>query len=493
MSIARRVTPATYVAYGLTDMLGSGAMAVIGAWVLFFYTSFCGLSAFQAASIFAIARLVDAIGSTTIGHFSDALGQLWLGRTFGRRRAFLLFSLPLLPSFALMWVGGQHYLYYLVTYVFFEVVYAAVLIPYETLAAEMSDDYRTRARFAGARILIGQFAFLVASTLPRFIIGDKARASAEAFLMLGEIFSLIFVASVFATWLMCWERAPDPARLPPPRFTLAQLLRNVALTLRVRAFRLHLGMYLGGYTAIDVFNAVFTYFVVFVLSGNVQTAATLLGVMAFAQFVSVAGFIWIAVRFDPAPAYRLAAAGYVVGIALIALLITPGFPQPMLWAWPAAFVAGLGRGGLVYIPWNTYNYIADVDEAISAERREGVFAGVMTMFRKAVQALATLAAGAILDWSGFLANSPRQPASANFAIIAVLLLGPLVALGFGVAVSRRFTLNQRTHKLLMDEIARFRRGDLRVPAAEAAAMLTDLTGAPLDRLWGGRLHMEPMR
>ncbi|MBL7372772.1 MFS transporter, partial [Escherichia coli] len=97
----------------------------------------------------------------------DTIGNSRLARRFGRRRMFLLFSLPLMPSFALMWVSGQSYLYYLATYVFFEVVYAAVLIPYETLAAEMSDDYRTRARFAGARILTGQAAVFLASMLPR--------------------------------------------------------------------------------------------------------------------------------------------------------------------------------------------------------------------------------------------------------------------------------------------------------------------------------------
>ena len=38
-------------------------------------------------------------------------------------------------------------------------------------------------------------------------------------------------------------------------------------------------------------------------------------------------------------------------------------------------VAGLGRGGINYVPWNTYTYIADVDEVITGQRREGIFAG----------------------------------------------------------------------------------------------------------------------
>jgi Na+/melibiose symporter-like transporter len=39
-------------------------------------------------------------------------------------------------------------------------------------------------------------------------------------------------------------------------------------------------------------------------------------------------------------------------------------------------IAGLGRGGINYVPWNTYTYIADVDEVITGQRREGIFAAL---------------------------------------------------------------------------------------------------------------------
>ena len=71
----RQLKPVNYVAYGLNDILGAGSMAVISGWILFFYTTFCGLSAVQAASIFAIARILDAVASPLIGHISDGLGS----------------------------------------------------------------------------------------------------------------------------------------------------------------------------------------------------------------------------------------------------------------------------------------------------------------------------------------------------------------------------------------------------------------------------------
>ena len=56
----RTVRPIHYIAYGVTDILGAGSMAVVAGWILFFYSTFCGLSAVEATGIFAISRLLDA-------------------------------------------------------------------------------------------------------------------------------------------------------------------------------------------------------------------------------------------------------------------------------------------------------------------------------------------------------------------------------------------------------------------------------------------------
>ena len=51
MPATRQVKFGHYLAYGSNDFLGAGAMSIIGFWILFFYTTFCGLSAAQAATI----------------------------------------------------------------------------------------------------------------------------------------------------------------------------------------------------------------------------------------------------------------------------------------------------------------------------------------------------------------------------------------------------------------------------------------------------------
>lgn len=67
----RKITIPVSIGYGLTDIMGGGAFTVIGAWLLFYYTTFVGLSPLEAASIVAIARIVDAIISLFMGTFTD--------------------------------------------------------------------------------------------------------------------------------------------------------------------------------------------------------------------------------------------------------------------------------------------------------------------------------------------------------------------------------------------------------------------------------------
>ena len=69
----RRVGYGVALGYGITDLFGGGAFAIIGTWLLFFYTTYCGLSVVEAGSIFAIARVIDAVLSPIMGNDSNLL------------------------------------------------------------------------------------------------------------------------------------------------------------------------------------------------------------------------------------------------------------------------------------------------------------------------------------------------------------------------------------------------------------------------------------
>jgi len=487
---ARQVRLGNYIAYGSNDFLGAGAMSIIGLWVTFFYTTYCGLTVAQAGLIVVAARLLDAFFSPLIGYISDHFHHTWLGKKFGRRRFFILISIPLLPSFALMWVEGQTFWYYLVTYVFFELVYAMEIIPYETLAAEMSPNYATKAKFAGARIICGQIANIAALWLPALIVERLGgKDSPTTFLYLGATFAVFFVLVAIAVYLFTWERPREEipgADKPPeksPFSNLTQLFDDLKATLRIRAFRLHLGMYLGGYVSQDILNVVLPYFIAFALAGTVTTTSNISAAMAIAQLFSVFVAIWACLRFHPAPSYRVALLLFAAGVVGLLSLYASGVTA-IYWYCAVVVIAGLGRGALNYIPWSVYNYMPDVDEIVTGRRREGAFAGVMTFIRKVMQSAAILVATQILNLAGLIPKTMDQPSSVVTTVVVILAFGPLAIMLFGFVVSLRFKLNRDTHDVLMDEIERFRRNDSSQPTPEARAVVEDLTGWKYEELWG---------
>ena len=86
-------------------------------------------------------------------------------------------------------------------------------------------------------------------------------------------------------------------------------------------------------------------------------------------------------------------------------------------------VFGLGTGGVYYIPWTSYTFMADVDEVVTNRRREGIYAGAMTMAGKLIRASIVSILGFTLAAFGFKEGASVQPESACNAIIGVMLFG----------------------------------------------------------------------
>lgn len=520
----RKPTWVNYWGWGSGDMLGAGAQAVITGWLFYFFTTFCGLTAVEAGLILGLPRLLEAITCPLIGYISDNLRHTWIGRKVGRRKVFLLITIPLLPSFALIFVTGQTFTYYLLTFVFFELLYTMFLIPWETLAAEMTKDYKEKAKFAGARMLVAQTSAILASYLPTLIINNfGGQDSPTTFLIMAAIFGGIFSLVVTLVVVFSWERPYTEAEklIRPPPFSLKRaalipvtMFRDLFSTLKIRAFRQHLSIYLGGYIAQDIFNTAFPIFVATVLLGGTLIISQLMTAMYVAQLISVMIAINIVIRTGPVLAYRIAISFFSVALLLylIFYFVRPtdfgeglaaldgnvlsalnpmgaGFsPMLVFWLFAPIILAGLGRGTLNFVPWSVYNYLPDVDEAVTGLRREGIFAGVMTLVRKVAQSGAIIATGWIIGAGGYVSATDgaiveQTPAAIN-TIVWLLIAGPIAVMLFGLVVSWKFRLNAHTHAVLMAEIDRFHAGE-RTPSSPAAkAVVEDLTGWRYEQLWG---------
>ena len=486
----RKITIPVSIGYGLTDIMGGGAFTVIGAWLLFYYTTFVGLSPLEAASIVAIARIVDAIISLFMGSFTDHFYKNPLGKKFGRRRFFLLIGSPLMLVYALLWLNGMNYWFYLSVYLAFEIIAAMVLIPWETLPSEMTKDFNSRTKLSTGRMFLSATGTFLATFIPGLLIGYLGEKSAEAYLINGIVFAVAFMVCVLISWKVTWERELTPEMLAElesdraaSRVNVLGLIKEYLSTLKVRAFRKHLAIYLLSFTAKDIYNTVFVFFCVYCLQVSSAFAGSLLSMSIIGLPVTlVAGFAII--KFGPSKLYVFAYS--LMMLCLGGILLVYLFPTAHK-ALLLVILAGLyqvGRCVLEFTPWNVFPFIPDIDEMITRQRREGLFAAVMTFSRKTTVAIATFVVGFILQEGGFVKGSQIQPPEAVHTIAMTLFIGTAGLLILALWQALTFHLNKQTHKIFVDEVERLKNNGSRAAVTpETRRIVEDLTGVRYEKLW----------
>lgn len=477
-SVKREVKARNMAAYGCGDLFAGITGTTLGIWAFYFYTTVVGLSPIEAGSILAIARVWDAITDPSMGYITDNTRS-----RFGRRRVYFLIGIPFVSCFGLLWIDGFNYTYYLVTYLAFNTVFTMVQVPYETLAAEMTNDFKVRSKMTGVRMIFAQFGALIASWLPAYIL-QQFESESTAFMYTGGILALLCMLPWFFVYKGTWEHDVLPERSSQPFLKeMSKLFSEMLSTFRLRIFRVHLCMYVGAFVALDVFNASFVHCLTFVLEYDKGTTGAIVTVLSAMQFIGTPVYAYLCMRNGNSSTYRIAVTIAMSGVIL--WTITSSFAMPVAMAFISAFVLGASRGGIYLVPWNIYNFIPDVDEALTRERREGIYAGVMTLTRKITQAFSIMLVGVILDYSGFESGASVQSESALIGLKVALLAGTALFLCFGFVSSFRFGLDKEAHCMLVNEVDRLKAGGkMEDVPSDTKKVVESLTGWPYEQTWG---------
>ncbi|MGL5242370.1 MAG: MFS transporter [Kluyvera ascorbata] len=479
------------LAYGGGNLLGSGALAISGAWLLYFYTTFCGLTLIEAAFIFSVASVIDAISNPLMGYLTDNFGKTRLGKRFGRRRFFLLIGIPLMMFYPLLWVEGLGFWYYLGTYVMFEIIYTSVMVPYETLATEMTDDFALRSKLTGYKAIFGKLANFLAAFIPGQFILLYGKESATPFFLTGLTYGAILIAAVACLWYNSWERPREEEPQEQVKTgllnTLLSLAKDMRSTFYLRVFRKHLGMYLCGFGAEWLFASIFTYFVIFVLQHDPAMVAGLNSLNSILQLISTALFIGLCVKKGFSKPYIMALSIVIFAVLLYTSLWFFHLPAHLatILMFGITIIFGLGTGGVYYIPWTVYTFLADVDEIYTGRRREGIYAGAMTFSGKILRSVIVFVMGAVLSYYGFQSKAHVQPESAVNAIAVVFCGGVALLALAAVVFSKQMKLDRKTHLIVLQEVARIKAGGkLEDIAPDVRAVVEDLVGHRYEECWG---------
>jgi GPH family glycoside/pentoside/hexuronide:cation symporter len=381
--------------------------------------------------LFAIAKLWDAASNPLVGSWSDRTRS-----RHGRRRPFLLGSLPLLVAgFVMLWrppetIGGATLLVWAAIALFvFHTAFALYTIPHIALGAELSPDSHERTRLFGARQIGFTAGMLLAFAAIQVAMNAGTPRATTA--------SLAVPASLVAAVLLAITPliVREPTHGASGGESLAGGLRDVMANRPAR--RLLLVWFIESF-GVGATGTMAPYVAEYVLRrpdvvGTIPAAYVLAGIGSIPIWVRVSR---TAGRRDTwLVAMVLAAVAFggmlFVGPGDLALLIG------------LLLVAGCAMGCGNVLAASLMADLIDVDARETGERKEGVYSAAMMFAMKIGISLATAASGIVLGVAGFVPNAEQSAQS--LLGIRVLFAGlPCAGFLLGAVLFRRFPFGGAT-------------------------------------------------
>lgn len=489
----QKITLARGIGYGLTDLMGGGWNNIVSG-VIFAFVLSQGIDPAFAGAITGIGRIVDALFTLFFGAITDGFYKTSLGRRFGRRHFFILLGGILFAIlFPLFWVKADTWIYYLIIYIAVEIAIAMILIPWETLPTEMTDDYRLRTVLSGSRMFISAtgtaLVFLVLAALQHM-------QNPNAYLITGIIWTVIFVLAIFVSYRTTWERPLTPEFIKEldsrPKLTLGQFIKKTVVdyfsTFRNKAFRKQLSVYLLSFTGKDFYSTMLPTFIVCCIQGvKVDTPWTLQALSVFGILATIAA---AKLMITHGPRFLFIVSYISIIISMIGYFLTWILHIQNAF-WILILISVLyqcGRALLEFTPWNVFPFIPDVDRIMTRGDRAGIYAAVMTFFRKSTGAVASWIAGVLLSEIGFnsktMTNFVSTPNNIKSGIALIFFIAPVVLIFLALIMAFFFRLNKQTHEVLKNEIDRLEAGGSKDDVTpESKKIVEQLTGHPYSEAW----------
>jgi GPH family glycoside/pentoside/hexuronide:cation symporter len=203
------------IGFGLGDAGFNFYWAIIGSYLVFFYTDVFGISAAAAATMVTLTKFIDAITDPIMGGIADRTQTRW-----GKFRPYLIWgALPMMGAGILTMstpdlsdTGKLIWAY--ATYCLLMLCYTILNMPYNSLSAVLTADTRERSSLNSTRFFFAYFSsIIVGAATPELAeyFGDGDRYSAKGWQMTMVIYSVIASCLFLVTFLSTKERVQPPA------------------------------------------------------------------------------------------------------------------------------------------------------------------------------------------------------------------------------------------------------------------------------------------
>jgi len=440
------------LAYGVGDFYGGSSVTVVSLLYLFFLTNVVGLQPILAGTVMLLGRIADGTVDPFLGALTDRTRTRW-----GRRSPYFLWmALPVAIVYVLLWTPLQSesqtglFIWCSVTYVLSVLTFSAVMTPYAALAPELTPNYDERTALVNTRMAFSIFGGLFGAVAPKMIVDAFKTNPGQGYMVMSILLGVVFTA----IWLLMFfvmrgrEKTFEQSNSSGVWESLGSVFKN-------RSFLALIGIYLFSFLTNDVLSANFIYFLTFYLAKDGLFTAVM-GALLVSAALSLPIYTRLSRRFGKRTTYFIGAGYWIVVLASL-FLLQPSTPTALILV--IAVMLGLGMGISYAIPWAMLPEVVDVDEVVSGQRQEGVYAGIMTFLRQVSSSLAVFAIGAALQFSGYNADLAVQPPTAVSAIRLVTTLIPIFLIALGLLSAWLFPITRENFALLRDYLDKRHRAE----------------------------------
>lgn len=445
------------LAFASADIFGGGSFNIINFLFPGFLALTVGINPFWISFIMLVARGWDSITDPIMGYISDHTKS-----KFGKRRIYLIISAPLV-------VVGMFFLFFpysfssevlrviavLLSYLVFTTVQTSIMIPYYSLSSEISSDYQERASYNSYRLGFSIFSSIICVAVPGIIVSMFDDAG-TGYQVMSLTFGLLFGLSVLFTGLFAKEEISTP--IVSTGFSIKEMAKPLSL----RPFRQYLGMFLVLQMSMAVMSGLFFFYVDFYVTKDITAtgSSTMVGLIAAAlmfsmQIVALPIYIKMIAKKGKTYAYRFGAIMWILTALL--LLFIPANVNPIV-IYLVGALMGFGISGPGLVPHTLYGDVVDAGQLKFKDRLDGQMSGFTNFINKVAQAVGLALVMFIIGLAGFesqdltLPTIVSQPDSAMLAIRIIMAATPLIFMGIGIYISKKYKITQSKQKEIADAI-----------------------------------------
>lgn len=415
-------------------------MTLINGYLLIFYTNICGLSPAACATLFLIARFLDAINDPLVGFIIDHLPTRKMGHF---RPTLILGTILCSVNFLLLWFGpmlstsGKLAIAY-VSYILLGVLFPVMDISLNSLLPVMTEDMKERNSLSSIKGLAYVIGALVIGVAAPLILGDTSNKQGYINLVL-IMTAVIFFFSIIGTMGVKERVKPQMEN----SYSVKELFKILSQKPVYITFLAVLLYSIGS----NIVNAANTYFYTYIFEDlTLASIITLITCVAVFPATMVIGNL--IGRFGKKKMYAIGLA--LAGLApIIRLLDVRNIPLLIV----SVLIAGIGAGFAAPLNYGIQADNTDYIEVSMGIRAEGAVASLSSFVSKCAMGIGGAIPGYLLQLAGFDSKAAVQNDDViNVIVLCVLILPAIVNVVAIVIFSKGYPitkekLNEQTYLL----------------------------------------------